>query len=67
MDDHFCKEKSCSVIRIMPKALKKYITNIDIDNEEIVITDAPKESLDVAILRMIYIVRTTRSKVIQPS
>ena len=48
MDDHFCKEKSCSVIRIMPKALKKYITNIDIDNEEIVITDAPKESLDVA-------------------
>ena len=53
MDDHFCKEKSCSVIRIMPKALKKYITNIDIDNEEIVITDTPKESLDVAILRMI--------------
>ena len=67
MDDHFCKEKSCSVIRIMPKALKKYITNIDIGNEEIVITDAPKESLDVAILRMIYRVKTTCSKVIQPS
>ena len=43
------------------------IINIDVGNEEIVITDAPKESLDVAILRMIYIVRTTRSKVIQPS
>ena len=43
------------------------IINIDVGNEEIVITDTPKESLDVAILRMIYIVRTTRPKVIQPS
>ena len=43
------------------------IINIDVGNEEIMITDTPKESLDVAILRMIYIVRTTRQKVIQPS
>ena len=43
------------------------IINIDVGNEEIVITDTSKESLDVAILRMIYIVRTTRPKVIQPS
>ena len=43
------------------------IINIDVGNEEIVITDTSKESLDVAILRMIYIVRTTRQKVIQPS
>ena len=34
------------------------IINIDVGNEEIVITDTSKESLDVAILRM---------KVIQPS
>ena len=51
----------------MPKVFKKCITNIDVGNEEIVITDAPKESLDVAILRMIYRMKTTRPKVIQPS
>ena len=39
----------------MPKALKRYITNIDVVNEDVVITDAPKESFDVAILRMIVL------------
>ena len=43
------------------------IINIVVGNEEIVITDTSKESLDVAILRMIYRMKTTRPKVIQPS